>query len=162
ALGRQAQSAGYALAADAAALIAVRCDFSALLAQSEIEKLMTYAGASRRITLEDVEACLADQQTAGLSDITDCALDGDGRKALAAFERFMPAEQIVTPVLVVLSQALMRLHAVKTAADSGTPLAQAIKELKPPVFFKQQDMLASQARRWTATALAAQICQLNT
>jgi DNA polymerase-3 subunit delta len=162
AIRRQAQSAGYEIAADAAALIAVRCDFSGLLAQSETEKLMTFAGASKRITLDDVEACLADQQTAGLSEIADCALKGEGRKALAAFERFMAAEQNVTPVLVVLSQTLMRLHAVRAAADSGAPLMQAIKELKPPVFFKQQDSLAAQARRWTAAALGAQIGQLNT
>jgi DNA polymerase-3 subunit delta len=162
ALRRQAQSAGYEIAADAAALIAVRCDFSALLAQSEMEKLMTFAGLSRQISLGDVEACLADQQTAGLSEIVDHALNGEGRKALAAFERFMAAEQNVTPVLVVLSQALLRLHALRCAADAGTPLQQAIKELRPPVFFKQQDVLAAQAKRWTAAALSAQIGRLNT
>jgi DNA polymerase III subunit delta len=161
AIRRQAQAAGYEIAADAAALIAVRCDFSALLAQSETEKLMTFAAPSQRITLDDVEACLADQQTAGLSEIADSALNGEGRKALAAFERFMAAEQNVTAVLAVLSQTLMRLHAVRAAADSGIPVVQAIKDLKPPVFFKQQDMLAAQARRWSAAALATQISQLN-
>ena len=77
AIRRQAQSAGYEIAADAAALVAVRCDFSALLARSEMEKLMTYAGLSRQISLADVEACLADQQTAGLSEIVDHALNGE-------------------------------------------------------------------------------------
>ncbi|MGO8951912.1 MAG: DNA polymerase III subunit delta [Rhodomicrobium sp.] len=161
AIRRQAQSAGYEIAADAAALVAVRCDFSALLARSEMEKLMTYAGLSRQISLADVEACLADQQTAGLSEIVDHALNGEGRNALAAFERFMAAEQNVTPVLAVLSQALLRLHALRCAADAGTPLPQAIKELRPPVFFKQQDVLAGQARRWTVAVLAAQIGRLN-
>lgn len=162
AIRQKAQAAGYEIAPDAAALIAVRCDFSALLAQSETEKLMTYAGETRRISIEDVEACLADQQTAGLSEIVDYALNGEGRKALLALERFMAAEQNVTPVLVVLSQTLLRLHQVRAAADAGTPLQQAIKELRPPVFFKQQDVLAAQARRWTAAALSAQIARLNT
>ena len=161
AIRARAQAAGYEMAADAAALIAGRCDFSALLAQSETEKLMTYAGPERRIALEDVEACLADQQTAGLSEIVDFALTGEGRKALLAFERFMAAEQNVTPVMVVLAQALLRLHAVRSAADAGTPLTQAIKDLRPPVFFKAQDALAAQARRWTAPALAAHIARLN-
>ncbi len=161
AIRQRAQAQGYEIAADAAALVAIRCDYSALLAQSETEKLITYAGQERRIALEDVEACLADQQTAGLSEIVDCALNGEGRKALLAYERFMAAEQNVTPVLVVLGQALLRLHAVRTAADAGAPLAQAIKELRPPVFFKQQDALAAQARRWTAAALSAQIGRLN-
>ena len=161
AIREQARSAGYELAANAAALIALRCDLSALLAQSEAEKLMTFAGSRRRITLEDVEECLADQQTAGLSEIADSALNGEGRKALLAFERFLAAEQNVTPVLIVLSQALFRLHALICAADAGTPLSQAVKELKPPVFFKQQDLLIAQARRWTAARLSAQIARLN-
>lgn len=162
AIRQRVQAAGFEIAPDAAALVAVRCDFSALLAQSETEKLMTYAGQSRRIALEDVEACLADQQTSGLSEIVDSALNGEGRKALLAYERFMAAEQNVTPVLVVLGQALLRLHAVRTAADAGTPLAEAVKGLRPPVFYKQQDVLAAQARRWTAPALSAQIARLNT
>ncbi len=161
AIARQAKAAGYEIAADAAALIAVRCDFSALLAQSETDKLMTFAGQSRHIGVEDVEACLADQQSSGLSEIIDCALNGEGRKALAAFERFMAAEQNVTAVLVVLSQTLMRLHAVRIAADNGTPVSQAVRDLRPPVFFKQQDTIAAQARRWSAGALSAQLGRLN-
>jgi DNA polymerase-3 subunit delta len=158
---QKAQSAGCGIDADAAALIAVRCDFSALLAQIETEKLITFAGPTRHIALEDVEACIAGQQQAGLSEIIDYALNGEGRKALIAFERFMAAEQNVTAVLAVLSSSLLRLHALRTAADAGTPLTQAIKELRPPVFFKQQDALAAQARRWTVAALSGQLGQLN-
>jgi DNA polymerase III subunit delta len=159
---QRAQAAGYSMDADAAALIAERCGFSALLAQSETEKLMTYAGQSRRIALEDVEECLADQQTSGLSEIVDAALSGEGRKALLAFERFMAAEQNVTPVMVVLAQTLLRLHSLRASADAGTPVTQAIRELRPPVFFKQQDALAAQVRLWSAAALTAQIGKLNT
>ncbi|MBI4724685.1 MAG: DNA polymerase III subunit delta [Rhodomicrobium sp.] len=161
AIRRHISSAGFEIGEDAAALVALRCDYSALLARSEAEKLMTFAGPSRRIGVEDVEACLIDQQTAGLSEIADHALNGEGKSALLAFERFMAAEQNVTPVLVVLSSALLRLHSLRIAVDAGTPVMQAIKELRPPVFFKQQDTLAAQVRRWPAQALSAQIARLN-
>jgi DNA polymerase-3 subunit delta len=155
-------SAGYEIDNDAAALVAARCDFSALLAKSEAEKLMTFAGTTRRIMADDVEACLIDQQTAGLSEIIDNALNGEGRKALVAFERFMAEEQNIVPILVVLSSTLLRMHALRTAMDAGTPIMQAIKELRPPVFFKQQDTLAGQVRRWPADALTAYLRLLNT
>ncbi len=161
AIRQHVSSLGYEIDAEAAALIATRCDFSALLARSEAEKLATYAGQMRRITSSDVEDCLIDQQTAGLSEIIDHALDGEGRKALLAFERFMAVEQNVTPVFVVLSSTLLRLHALRTAVDAGAPIMQAIKELRPPVFFKQQDTLAGQVRRWPAHALAAQLGEFN-
>ncbi len=148
AIRQHVASLGNEIGAEAAALLAARCDFSALLARSEAEKLVTYAGSARPITSSDVDDCLADQQTAGLSEIIDHALDGEGRKALLAFDRFMAVEQNVTPVFAVLSSTLLRLHALRTAVDAGAPLMQAIKELRPQVFFKQQDTLAGQVRRW--------------
>jgi DNA polymerase III subunit delta len=161
ALQSQAASEGFEIAGDAAALIAVRCDYSALLARAETEKLMTFAGSAARITVDVVEACLFDQQTSGLSEIADHALNGDATRSLQAFERFMAAEQNISPVLAVLSQVLLRLHALRMAADSGVPVMQAIKDFRPPIFFKQQDALAGQVRRWPAKALAAQIGRLN-
>ena len=154
-------SLGCEIDADAAALVAARCDFSALLARSEAEKLVTYAGPARRITSTDVDECLVDQQTAGLTEIIDHALDGEGRKAMLAFERFMAVEQNVTPVFVVLSSSLLRLYALRIAVDAGAPVKQAIKELRPPVFFKQQDSLAAQVNGWSAHAVTAVLRELN-
>lgn len=161
AIQRQVASEGFSIDAGAASLIASRCDDTALLARTEAEKLMTYAGKSRRVTLEDVETCLIDQQTSGLTEIADHATNGDAALALAAFERFMAVEQAVTPVLVVLGASLLRLHALRISMDAGIPLMQAIKDIRPPVFFKQQDTLAAQVRRWPANALAAEISRLN-
>jgi DNA polymerase III subunit delta len=161
AIRQRVSSSGYEIEGDAAALVAARCDFSMLLARSEVEKLMTFAGPDLRITSEYVDACLSDQQTATLSEIIDRGLDGEGRKALIAFERFMAVEQSVAPVLAVLSSTLLRLHALRTATDAGTPVSQAIKELRPPVFFKQQDTLAAQVRRWSIPALSSVLGHLN-
>ena len=154
-------SLGCEIDADAAALVAARCDFSALLARSEVEKLITYAGPERRITSAEVDDCLIDQQTAGLAEIIDQALDGEGRKAILAFDRFMAVEQNVTAVFVVLSSTLLRLYALRTAVDAGAPVMQAMRELRPPVFFKQQDTLAAQVRGWPAHALSAVLQRLN-
>ncbi|MBT3070062.1 DNA polymerase III subunit delta [Rhodomicrobium sp. Az07] len=161
AIRQQVVEAGYEIDGEAAALVASRCDFSALLARSETGKLITYAGEDRRITAAQVEDCLNDQQTAGLSDIVDAALDGDGRKAIQAFERYMAAEANVSPVFVVLASSLLRLYALRAAVDAGASPMQAIKDLRPPVFYKQQDALAGQLRKWTIPALAARLDDLN-
>ncbi len=161
AIRQRASSQGCEIDADAAALLAARCDFSSLLARSEAEKLVTYAGDARRITVSDVEHCLIDQQTAGVSEIIDLALEGEGRKAIEAFDRFMAVEQNVTPFFVVLAAALLRLLALRTEVDAGAPVTQAIKALRPPVFFKQEESLASQVRKWPAPALTAVFRDLN-
>ena len=104
---------------------------------------------------------MIDQQTAGSAEIINHALDGEGRKAILAFERFMAVEQNVTPLFVVLSSSLLRLYALRTAVDAGAPLMQAIKELRPPVFFKQQETLAAQVRGWSAQAVTVVLRELN-
>lgn len=157
----QVSSFGCEIDGDAAALVAARCDYSALLARNEAEKLILYVAPARRITSGDVEDCLIDQQTAGLAEIIDHALDGDGRKAILAFERFMAVEGNVTPIFVVLSSTLLRLYALRTAADAGAPVMQAIKDLRPPVFYKQQDALAARVRSWPAQAISAILKELN-
>jgi DNA polymerase-3 subunit delta len=161
AIQQHVSSQGYEIDSEAAALIATRCDFSTLIARAEAEKLMTYAGATRRIAPADVETCLIDQQTAGLSDIVDRALEGEGRKALVALDRFLSVDQNVTGVFLALTSALQRLLALRAAADAGASIPQAIKELRPPVFFKQQDALAAQVRCWTSDTLTAVLSELN-
>jgi DNA polymerase-3 subunit delta len=158
---QHAAAAGYEMAREAAASIAARCDASAPLARAETEKIMVYAGSEKRISLEDVEACLADQQTAGLSEIANYALDGKAADALRSLARFMGVEQTTVPVLVVLSSLLLRLHALRAATDAGQTAAQAIKELRPPVFFKEQDRLAAQVSRWPKERLAECIHAVN-
>jgi DNA polymerase III subunit delta len=161
AIQQHVSSQGYEIDSEAAALIAARCDFSALIARAEAEKLMTYAGAVRRIAVADVATCLIDQQTAGLSDIVDHALEGEGRKALVALDRFLAVDQNVTGVFIALTSALQRLLALRVAADAGASIPQAIRELRPPVFFKQQDALAAQVRCWTSDTLTAVLSELN-
>lgn len=161
AMREYAASEGYELSQDAAAEIAMRSGLSALIARAEVDKLICFAGAARRITLDDVEACLIDQQTAELSEIADLALKGDEKGVLRAFDRFISSEQNVTPVLVVLSAALLRLHTLRAAVDRGTAAMQAIRDFRPPVFFKQQDALAAQIRRWPEAAIARQLSHLN-
>jgi DNA polymerase-3 subunit delta len=158
---QQLAEAGYSIDADAIALTAARCDLSALMARSETEKLMTFMGSEKHIMLSDVHACLSDQETAGLQEVVDAALAGNGREALVGFDRLMSSEPNVTPILSVLSTAFQRLYALRLAFDAGASLSQAIKELRPPVFFKQQDALAAQVRGWPLAAVKERLARLN-
>ncbi len=160
-LRQQFNSAGYEIDAEALGLIAARSDFSALIARSEAVKIMSYAGTTQKITVDDVDACMVDQQSAGFQEVIDAALEGNGREALMAFERLMASEQNVTPVLVVLSSTLQRLQILRSAFDGGAAIQQAIKDLRPPVFYKQQNALAGQVRAWPLAALKSYLKRLN-
>lgn len=156
-----ASSLGYELDHEAADLVAARSDFSVLVARSEIEKLATYAGEEKKITLDDVELCLVDQRTAGAAESVDAALSGDGRAAMVSFQRLFGSEGNVVPVLMSLSSSLQRLHAIRAAVDQGRPAKDAIAGFRPPIFFKQQQAVASQMSLWSTSALETALARTN-
>lgn len=151
---RQLSDAGYEIDPEALPIIAARSNFSSLIAKIETEKLISFMGNIKRVTIADVDACLGDLQTAEIQETVDAALEGDGRKAVLSFERLIASDQNLTPILMAISTTFQRLHVLRSAFDSGVPLTQAMKDLRPPVFFKQQDALARQTRIWSAEALS--------
>lgn len=151
---------GYAIDGDALALLQEKVGNSQLAARAETEKLIAYAGDQRAITLGDVEATTEDQTEAGFDDVIGNTLDGRPGEALASFDRFLAAGNNATALLTLLQSRLMRLHGLRTAVDSGEPIAVAIKRLRPPVFFKQQDALMRQCRLLSAGLLADMIAEV--
>ena len=47
----------------------------------------------------------------------------------------------------------MKLHRVRSDVDAGQRLDDALKAMRPPLFFKQRDAFARQVRGWTRTQL---------
>ncbi len=160
-LRQRLEKLGHQIDNDALSMILDRADGSAALAFPEIEKLSLYAGKNNKITLADVEHVLSDQETAEFSEIVDAALEGNAKEALAALDRVLAVERNITPVLMILIAALQRLHVLRGSVDNGAPASSAIKQLRPPVFFKQQDALLRQVRLWATHDLADLLRQSN-
>ena len=152
---------GHQIDADAISLLITRSDSSALIAEREAEKISAFAGAGNRVSLTDVEACIMDQQTSESYDAVNAALDGNVSLTLQTLQRFLSVDQAVTPLLLAMISGLQRLHSLRAAVDLGGSVQQAIKSLRPPVFYKQQDAIERQFRLWTSERLAAAIRQAN-
>jgi DNA polymerase-3 subunit delta len=69
--------------------------------------------------------------------------------ARARFEGVAPVT-----ILRAASRHLSRLEQAVTAMDGGATPDQAIKSLRPPLFFKQQDAFRNQLRRWQPKTLS--------
>lgn len=141
---REITAAGYDIDPEALALLHARAGVSQLVARAEIEKLISYAGDERRITIADVEAATGDQTESGFDDVIETALNGHPEQALHNYDRLISSGTSSAAVLTLLQMRLLRLHALRATVDRGEPALQAVKALRPPVFFKQQDNLVRQ------------------
>lgn len=124
------------------------------LARQEIEKLGLYAhGLGRRLNVEDVEALLAGEAESALDAASLAAAQGKAVQAVEALARIDALSGV--SALRALLRRLHQLREARALIDGGMSPADAIGKLRPPVFWKERDAVAAQARLWTGKKLAS-------
>lgn len=117
---------------------------------SELEKYALYLGAGpqqiRTIEAEHLAVLSAesaeDDMFALVSAITI------GHVANAERQLQLLAGSSAIPVLRAMARRLMQLAEARAAVDRGTAPAAAVKSLRPPIFWKEQDAVAGALGRW--------------
>lgn len=124
------------------------------LARQEIEKLALYAHElGRAVNADDIEALMASEAESALDAASLAAAQGKAAQAVESLARIDALSGISA-----LRALLRRLHQLRDARllmDQGASAEDAVAKLRPPVFWKERDAVASQARLWTAKKLNA-------
>ena len=121
--------------------------------RGEIEKLILYAGAEKRLDLYAVRACVGDQASVSLDDALYAAALGDVAGADVALERSFADG--MTPVGLVRAVLMFfaRLHAARGRVDAGGSAQEAVKAMRPPVFWKREADTVRAVAGWTGARL---------
>ncbi len=123
--------------------------------RNELEKLVLYAGPAGRVALDDAQACVGDHSLLSLDDALFAATSGDAAAADRSLERAMQEGAAGVQICRVLLGHLTRLHAARAAMDGGASAEDAIRGLRPPVFFKRAPAFAATLRLWPISRLLA-------
>jgi DNA polymerase III subunit delta len=142
-----------AISRDAVAFLVEHLGGDRLLTRAELEKLTLYAGAGGRIELADAQLVISDSAALSLDDAVLAAAEGDAAALDRALARvFQEGENAVT-VIRALLRHLHRLHVLSIQLAGGGSIDNAIRNARPPIFFKQQDSWRRQLQRWTEPRL---------
>jgi DNA polymerase-3 subunit delta len=124
------------------------------LARKEIEKLALYAhGLGRSINREDLALVLANEADGAVDEASLAAVNGRAAHAVEALSRIDNLSGI--SALRALQRRLMQLTEARALIDGGMSASDAVGKLRPPVFWKERDAVANQARAWTPKKLSA-------
>ncbi|MGQ0533821.1 MAG: DNA polymerase III subunit delta [Caulobacteraceae bacterium] len=124
------------------------------LARQEIEKLALYAhNLGRDISIEDLDALLAGEAESALDAASLAAAQGKAAQAVESLARIDALSGV--SALRALLRRLHQLRDMRALIDQGASAEDAVTKLRPPVFWKERDAVASQARLWTAKKLNA-------
>jgi DNA polymerase-3 subunit delta len=95
-----------------------------LSTRAEIEKLVFYAGDTKKITLGDVRAVVADASGLAIDDVLDAASAGDSKAALRA-------------LVVARAEGLSQLHRLSLQVEAGEDAESVLKRNR--VFWRRMD-----------------------
>lgn len=143
--------AGVGISREAVGFLASQLGGDRELTRRELEKILLFKGeGGGEVTLEEAQTCAGDSALLSLDDVALATGAGN----LAALERalarcFQEGNAPVT-VLRAAGRHFQRLHAV---AGSGT-LEEAMRRLRPPVFWKSVAAFKAQAEAWRPQGLA--------
>jgi DNA polymerase-3 subunit delta len=125
-----------------------------MVSRMELEKLSIYAKGQSHITLEDAQAIIGDAAAVTLDDLVSAATGGNLKSLTVAMARARFEGITAIAILRAASRHLSRLEEARSAMTAGANPDGAMKSLRPPVFFKQQNSFRGQLQRWRPRTLA--------
>jgi DNA polymerase-3 subunit delta len=121
--------------------------------RAEAEKLALYAGPGGRVGLDAAMACVGDLAGLSLDDALFAATEGDVGRADRALELALAEGASPVGVLRAGLMHLQRLHRARLVVDDGLSAGEAMKGLRPPVFFRRTGAFVRAVELWSSAAL---------
>ncbi len=141
------RSYGLFIEADAKRELLSRLGSDHLLSRGEIEKLCLYKGEGK-ISLKDVEAALNDSGQSNIQAVIMAAAGGNMPLLETEIRRLWHENIAPITLLRATSHHFLKLEQLNTFVRQGISPQQAVKQLRPPVFFKLEAGFVQQVNLW--------------
>ena len=132
------------------------------MTRHEVEKLALYCGPDTTATLADAQACVGDATTISLDDALYAATRGD----VAATDRALTLARAEGLAAVGLLRAalghLQKLHKAAVSVAGGQAPADAMRAVRPPIFFRRQQDFVRALELWRPDHVAAAQAAMST
>lgn len=115
---------------------------------SEVEKLLLFGSGQSAISIENVKALCSDPLGGTLDDLLDMTLTGDVTGCTSKFRDLASSGIQPAQILSVLSGQLTRLQRFRLDINKGQSIESVVKNARPPIFFKKQDITRKQLSTW--------------
>lgn len=159
----RAVSHGVSIDRDAAELLADLTGANAVLIDTELEKLATYAGEEGTVTPWMVETLVGAVSQDSIFALVDAIASGDSRKAFELLRAQLESAssgsmEVALSLIRLLSRQMRILLGIRLGEESGRSRSQITSDLKLPRYYA--DRYFRQARRLSRQRLIASFEQL--
>ena len=141
--------AGLSIDREAMTLLTSRLGVDRFAIRQELDKLLLYKGKTEgAISVEDIDAVIGDVKSSVLGDLAMAVGEGNLTAMLTMLSRARAEDINAVAILRAVQRHFDRLLTVQAEMTTGTRVEEAMKKLRPPVFFKQAAAFSRQATSW--------------
>ena len=141
-------------------LIIERCQGSRLHLKNELEKIRNYSLNKKTINLNDVKTLTNLNDNYQVSELVDNCLAKNKIKLTKILnENNLSNDEVIKIIRVFLSKA-KRLYQIKKNTNDVN-IDSAINNFKPPIFWKDKDLVKKQINNWTLKSIKLLLIETN-
>lgn len=145
---------GIAVSVDALAWAEHRLGLDRSRVRAEADRVALYIHPDSLVSLEAAQICLDEGDQSALDDLVDAVFSGDTVKVDSSIESAFLGGATAVGVLMVVLSHLARIHRCAVLLRSGISEAEAMRSLRPPVFYRRQSAFAATLRHWSVERLS--------
>ena len=120
-----------------------------MINNNELEKINLYiAKSDKELSLDDIKFIMNDSSSQNLSKMNEAVMFGNSIKSSKIVNKLLSEGVSPISLLRSLMNYLIRLQKTKIEMKKGNNFENAIKNLKPPLFWKDKENFKSHCQRW--------------
>lgn len=120
---------------------------------NEIDKIVLYAGDAKEIRLDEAMLLVGNSAELGLDDICEAAAGAEFLRLERSINKTLSEGGQPIMVLRSVQRYFQRLQVLEAHLSAGATVDEAIAQLKPKVFFRQEPVLKRHSARWKRQAI---------
>jgi len=144
---------GITIATDAMNLLCARLSPDRKASFNELEKLTTYIGSKKNVTLEDVQKAVSDTSGSSVEDLCYFVAGGQSEKAVSSYESLLSEGEDPLMLLRYLAYHFLKLLDCVAKIEKGETAESAASSLRPPLMFFRKSDFTLQLKIWRRQSL---------
>jgi len=129
--------------------------------KTELEKIKIFSKNKESISLEDVRVLTNMSENFENEEIINLCLSGNKKKLLRTLEENNFSNEDFFILLKILNKKIHRLIKIKNLIKIEKNLEKSLNQLKPPIFWKEKEIVKKQLTLWNIKGLEKVLYKLN-
>ncbi len=142
-------------------IIIERSQYDRVCLKNELEKIISFCQNNKKLNSEDILKLTNLSENYNAGELVDNCLSKNKKKTLNILNENIPSSEDNILILRTFLNKLKRLRKLKLNLDQSNSIDQTINSFKPPIFWKDKNIIKQQIKMWQLNDIETFIVDLN-